>query len=283
MSGNWDTYLRQIDGRPASILVDLELAKGAPHTAFPYLAHIRVSLHHPDERGLPRQEEYERLGALEDHLDRVLAAGDQAVYVGRSASAGRFDFFFYLRRDENWESRAGNAMASFPEYVWETGLHTDPAWENYIGFLFPDVYAMNDIQNRRALRELEEQGDAPELSREIEHWAVFPDEDQARSFVGVLRDSGFAVLSGTGLHERDNEAARPKAAESGAPLATHDSGKAAEPGGHAMPGNDCFVHFSRPDAPEDINALTSLLVELAGAYGGRYQGWTCAVVARNAL
>ena len=246
MSGNWDTYLCQVDGSPAAILVDLDLAKDAPDAAFPYMGYISVTLRSPDEQGLPKQEEYERLGEVEDALESVLTADAQAVYAGRSALDGHFDFFFYLRRGEHWGSRAGEVMAAFPEYVWESGCQDDPGWQSYTSFLFPDDYAMNGIQNRRALRELAEQGDDMQKSREIEHRAVFSSPESAEAFSLALRESDFTLLP-----DQQNS---------------------------DFPETWISVRFSRIDAPEDIDAVTYPLVELARTHNGAYQGWACPVV-----
>lgn len=249
MSGNWDTYFCRVDGNPASILVDLALADVAPLAAFPVMGYLSVGLRLPDEHGLPARDEYERLGALEDHLERVLTAGAEAVYAGRSATAGRFDCFFYLRDGEDWGTRAAGAMSCFPEYDWEAGAQNDASWQAYSEFLFPDAYAMHGIQNRRALGDLLEQGDDPEKSRDIEHWAVFAGEAEAGNFARAVREKGFAVLSA------------PSPAESG-----------------GAPEREFFVRFSRPDAPEGIDEISYPLLELALEHGGAYQGWACPVM-----
>ena len=245
MSDNWDSYFCEVDGNPAAILVDLDLAEAAPHAAFPYMGHISVKACFPDRRGLPGQEEYERLGELEDALERALTVDDQAVYVGRSAVDGHCDFFFYLRNGEHLGARAGAVMAAYPEYAWESGWQDDPGWQSYRSFLFPDDYALNGIQNRRALRELAEQGDDAQKSRTIEHWAVFDSPEAAVAFSRAVREEGFRPLP----DERNPD----------------------------LPEHLIGVCFSRPDAPEDIDAVTYPLVALALAHNGVYHGWACPV------
>ena len=330
MSGNWDTYICQVDDAPASILVDLDLARTVPHEQYPFLGHISIPLQTPDKHGLPRQDEYERLGVLEDGLEIALTRSEQAVYAGRCASGGYFDFFYYLRTPENWERRVRDAMAGLPDYRWAAGTQNDPDWEVYICFLFPDKYAMNGIQNRRALRELEEQGDGLGKSRVIEHWATFPDEPSALAFSTGLEERGFSIRRDL-LPEPESSPARPTAGHSGSnshfleadqaqtrvpPAPAGDLQTLAQrnvgdrplgdqtveplPGGVSHPdplfgargqpayrpeirptirNNEAIlVYFSRPDAPEDIDAVTFSLVELAASHGGVYQGWGSPVV-----
>ncbi len=252
MSGDWDSYFCHIDGKPASIFVDLSLADAAPLTAFPFMAYLSVTLQQPDEHGLPVQEEYERLCALEERLEGALTANAQAVYAGSATRAGRCDFFFYLRSEEGWGTRAVETLSLFPEYACETGTQCDPAWETYRCFLFPDSYALHGIQNRRALEKLREQGDDLEQSREIEHWALFFEEGAAGAFIQAIRDRDFALLSGPVPAPIPEDSVIP-------------------------PETEFSVRFSRPDAPEGIDELICPLIELALAHGGAYQGWACPV------
>ena len=305
MSGNWDTYICQVDDAPASILVDLDLARTVPHDRFPFLGHIGISLQSPDAYGLPRQEEYERLGVLEDGLEAALTRSKHVVYAGRCASGGYFDFFYYLQTPENWTGRVRDAMAGLPEYTWAAGTQNDPDWEVYICFLFPDKYAMNGIQNRRALRELEEQGDGLEENRVIEHWATFPDEPSALAFSTGLEERGFSIRRDS-LPEPESGPAHPAAGHLDgnshfveadkvpvwAPPAPAGNRPSLDPAfgdreppearPEIRPGSRnaeaILVYFSRPDAPEDIDAVTFSLVELAESHGGIYQGWASPVV-----
>ncbi len=96
-SGNWDSYLCTIDGKPASILVDLSLMDAAPMPDFPLLGHVGLAVAEPDAWGFPGEEEYGRLSALEDALTGGLLPDACCVYAGRSMSGGRFGCFFYLR------------------------------------------------------------------------------------------------------------------------------------------------------------------------------------------
>jgi len=249
MNGNWDSYLCEIDGKPAVILVDLDLARGAPNSAFPYMARISVKVRFPDEHGLPKQEEHERLGELEDALERALTTDEQAIYAGRSAVDGHCDFFFYLRSGEHLGAQAETVMAAYSEYAWESGGQDDPEWQHYRSFIFPDAYALTGIQNWRALRELAERSDDAQKSRTIEHWAVFNSPEAAAAFRLAIQEEGFSPLPG----------------EKNPYLPEH------------LPEHLTVVCFSRPDTPENIDAVTYPLVALAQAQSGVYQGWACPV------
>lgn len=293
MRGNWDSYLCRIDGNLASMLVDLELAETSPQRDFPYMAYISAGIKTPDTDGLPLQEEYERLGQLEDHLEKELTGAAQGIYAGRAACDGLFTLFFYIKDNSAWNERAAAAMAAFAEYEWESGSHSDPQWENYHVFLFPDEYAMNGMQNRRALNELRNQGDDTEKSREIEHWAVFLARSDAEAFALEITNHGFSVLPGLKPVSTD----RPEVNGHAPAAGLERSSLAPEPGAggrpeaapvsplpvsgdrpDSPPAEGFAVHFTRPDAPEAIDEITYALIELAHASQGNYQGWACTVM-----
>lgn len=49
-------------------------------------------------------------------------------------------------------------------------MSSDPDWEEYLDFLYPDEYSYQCIQNRRVVMSLEENGNDPEILREVDHW-----------------------------------------------------------------------------------------------------------------
>ena len=53
MTANWDSYLCAIDGKPASILVDLSLWDAAPMAGYPLLGHAGFEVAAPDAWGFP--------------------------------------------------------------------------------------------------------------------------------------------------------------------------------------------------------------------------------------
>lgn len=259
MTDNWDSYFCHVDGKPASILVNLALAARAPLAACPVLGYVSVALREPDELGFPGDREYAALGELEDRLEEALAVNGQALYAGRCAVDGRFDCFFYLRDAAGWNSRVALAMTSFPEYTFEAGAYDDPEWESYRYFLFPGEYDMLAIQNRRVRQALEERGYDPAVSRMISHWAEFPDAGSADSFSRAAQDLGFSPGSAefvTGDEEGDGVRAFARESLSAAPRGMYR------------------LLFSRPDAPSDLDAAVFSLADLAREYGGQYQGWS---------
>ena len=262
MTDNWDSYFCHVEGKPASILVNLGAAAEAPLAAFPVLGYVSVSLLEPDGHGFPDDREYATLGDLEDRLVHAVSGEGQGMYVGRCAVDGRFDCFFYLREASGWGDQVARAMEAFPGYSFEAGAQEDPNWASYRQFLFPAENDLLVIQNRRACRALEDAGNDPGLSRIVAHWARFSSSGAAENFSLAVRGRGFSsgepeYVSGAELDGEGSE---------------DGSSSVFPPGFEAHPGAYRLC-FSRPDAPLELDEIVFSLADLAREHGGHYEGW----------
>ena len=131
MSDDWNSYLQLVEGRLASILVDMGIAQEAPIARYPTMAYLRLSMRRPRPDGLSSQEEFDDLGALEDELTQAAQHTGKAVHVGCSTTSGIRDFVFYCR-DSSIEAVLRDAMARWPSYTFETGSRPDPEWPDLI-------------------------------------------------------------------------------------------------------------------------------------------------------
>ncbi len=261
MSDNWDAYFCEVEGSPASILVDLGMVEQAPLPGLSCMGYVAVDLKDPDENGFVRRKEYGALAALEDSLVEGIGAGRgirpgaegdvdpagecSAVYVGRCISAGRCEFFFYLASTDGWERRVDAALGPLPSYPWETGAHEDPDWGVYLDFLYPSEPDLLFIQNRRLCARLRDQGDDLSKERGIEHHAGFATEEGRAAFCAAARAAGFAPEFPESAEEDPEPVFR--------------------------------VLLRRADSPDSIDEVTLFLAELAEEHQGAYFGW-CAPV-----
>lgn len=265
MTENWDVYFCTVDDRPASILVNLGCGEFAPMPGYPFMGYISLEVREPDENGFPGPGEFDELNALEDGLEAALSAGEKTVYVGRCATDGRLDFFYYLQSGEGWIDSVADFMDASSGHVWDAGSAPDQEWSCYLEFLFPGERDMLAIQNRRACQRLRKSGDDTARARAIDHWLAFADEAAAAAFSAAAGERGYQV-------ERVQNAPGQEGAEDGA-----------EDGAQA-PGRSFFVHglrLSRTDAPDDIDAVSFTLAELAEESGGRYRGWSSPVTPKD--
>lgn len=237
---DFDVYMSELDGAPASFLVDLAARSSSPVESHPLLLTVRVPmlLERPD--GLRHHDELAALGAIEDRVVERLADRD-AIYVGHVVHRGVTTLYLYLPTEHGKaEGDVLAALAPLPEgYEVTASIDADPAWKQAAA-LSPDALAEQTIWNRRLLRIFEERGDALDIAREVDHMAYFRSRDAAESAALDLRAAGFRVDD---LHEGDD-------AEVG--LAFH---------------RDDVLAAGRPDE------FVAEIFEIIGRHGGRYDGW----------
>ena len=242
MSDDWDVYFTHVDGKPASMLLDLGLGPDAPIPGMSVMCYVTLEFRDPDENGMSKRSEYERLLAIEDALVPALTH-DTCMFVGRCTTGGQRDFFFYMDNAKGVEEKVESVMAAFEEYAWDMGLVEEPGWDTYLEFLYPDEQGMDTIWNNRVRRQLQENGDDMSVPRQIDHWLYFPSEQDRQAFKTEAEAEKFTVTL------LDPEADKPFG-----------------------------VLVQRDDAPDDIDDVTWPLRELAGAHGGIYDGWGCMAV-----
>lgn len=240
MSDDWDVYFTHVDGKPASILLDLDIE--APIPGMSVMAYITLDFREPDENGMSGRDEFDALVKIEDALVPALTH-ETSMFVGRCTTGGQRDFFFYMDNAKGVEEKVESVMDAFPEYTWDMGLVEEPGWDTYCEFLFPDEQGMDTIQNNRVRRQLAATGDNPALPREIDHFLAFPSAADRDAFATEIMAEGFRVT------QVDDNPEQPFA-----------------------------LLVQREDAPDAIDDVTWPLRELAGAHGGAYDGWGCSVV-----
>lgn len=237
MTGDWDSYLCEIDGKPGSVIVDLSLFDAPDMSQRTLLGRVAFKIDAPDAFGFPDAEEYKRLEEHEKNMTAALCKDLDCVYAGRVINAGTIQCFFYLE-----ESRADAWLARMREQKGATGscVDADPAWECYKNLLYPDDITLLEITNRRACEQLAELEVDTAQVRTIEHVAEFESEANAIAFSTAVINQDFITAD-------PRLAAENKAVYS--------------------------VRFSRPDAPDEIHGVTLSLDGLARQHSGTYRGW----------
>lgn len=250
MSDNWDFYFCNVNGKPASIFLDLGIRKSAPIAAKPTLLWVWVHLNQPRPDGFSDSAESDALSQIEDALSEGLASSLEATSVGRITGDGRREFYFYGPDGDSLQDVVKRALDGFPEYRWEAGAQNDPQWEHYLTVLYPADEERQMIENRRVLDALTNQGDTLDVPRQVDHWIHFPSQRRRKQFVKAVKALGYRVESESG---------------------PEDAGDKGHPFG---------IHIARTDHVDyqSINSVTLELFRLAREHEGDYDGWETAVM-----
>ena len=248
---NWDFFMCRIEGAPASIRTNLALIEVAPLEELTQRLQFCIKMKKPRPDGLSSNEEYPILCDIEDAIgEKAEATG--AVSAGVVKSEGFLELWFYTQNAEALAKTCEEALQAFEGYQSGYNIAEDPEWEDYFGFLYPDEFSYQTMQNRKVLMQLEKNGDKMEVPREIDHFIYFKEADQQQAFAKEAEAKGFKVRF------NDDEFVEDRKAE-----------------GKEYP---YMVEATREDSPLAIDDIVWDLLELASPFEGNYDGWGCANV-----
>ena len=248
---NWDFFMCRIEGAPASIRTNLALIEVAPLEGLTQRLQFYIKMQNPRPDGLSSNEEYPILCDIEDAIgEKAEATG--AVLAGVVRSEGFLELWFYTQNAKTLAKTCEEALQTFEGYQSGYNIAEDPEWEDYFGFLYPDEFSYQTMQNRKVLMQLEKNGDKMEVPREIDHFFYFKEAAQQQAFAKEAETKGFKVRF------NDDEFVEERKAE-----------------GKEYP---YMVEATREDSPLDIDDIVWDLLELASPFEGNYDGWGCANV-----
>lgn len=252
MAEDWKIYTMDMDGAPATCLIDIGLMETAPDPSRPVCHLLRVSFKDPGENGFGDQAERDALSEREDVVFEQVKRRTGAVVVASVRGGGQIDHWLYSSAEHS-EQLGDMLESAFPDHDVEVGAQEDPEWEQYLENLLPDEQGWQEIGNSGVVAAMARSGDPLVIPRPVEHLAFFKEESDARMFAGAMEAEGFEV---TGIEQADEETAETEGEE--APW---------------------LVDFTRvqPVSLAEINAVTGWLVGKAREHGGEYDGWQAEV------
>ncbi len=247
MQEYWELYMKNLEGKPASILFNagISIEIEAIKYIYPQIAFVKVKLKEPNERGLLSQNEEPEIAYLEDKLEASLIKYRIGKYVGRIFSDGYVTFLYYLQFTYNWQDFLNFALDEFTSYEISSGFQEDEEWNYYQKLLYPTPRAWQIIQNHKVCDQLKAKEDTLEVPRAIEHKLFLGDNTDKEALIEVLTQEGFGIMD-----EIENE--------------------------EGVKG----FSFYRIDKPfyTDMDELTLHLIDLLESHGASYDGWETSVV-----
>lgn len=195
-TGNWETYVMEIDKRPVSVVVDLAYGSSPAAKVKPNVMIVSVNLFTEHNNGMPSGTEARKLDSIENKLVQALGDKLNAAYAGRYTQNGKRDYYFYSADTLNYRQYVLNAAGLYAFGRCKMMAKADAKLENYFSVLYPSEKEMQRIYNRRMLDRLAEAGDLVTAPRKIDHFLFFKTEQERKKFVRVVQDNGFTVENG---------------------------------------------------------------------------------------
>jgi len=242
MSDHWDIYFCEIEGKFASVVLDMDIWKEIEKSEYPHPMVLRIRIKNPGESGTPINEEAELINDLEDKINDESAGF--GFHVGRVTTDGMRDVFYYFSKPYELEKAAETYFLEHGYEIEVLHLEEENPWDFYFEYLYPDKYQIQHMGNRKVVDQLRESGDTFEDVRQVDHWVYFQSIEDKEYFDAKVKLLGFEI---------DSDA----------------------------PNDDkIYSHIYRSDYVDfhSINEVTDILVDLAGECHGEYDGWGTTVV-----
>lgn len=146
------------------------------------LARVDLTYKAPNANGLPTDEEFEPVKAIEDHI-AGFAKVSEDWYVGRATIAGQRLFYVYTSRNEHDWSEFLATLSKDTGYEIGLEYRNDPDHSGYHNDIYPTADDWQVIKDLRVLENLESHGDDGSEPRKVDHWVYFDDKASSVDFI----------------------------------------------------------------------------------------------------
>lgn len=201
MSDQWEYFPCQMGEHTAFIFFDHGIARQIDDIAVEQLCKIRVLFKQPKENGLPTNEEFDALVAIEDDIEAFMAE-HHGYYVGRITVDGARHFHCYIDLAEDDIRKFIANLREQHDYQLGYFVEQDSEKMAYWDELYPTKDDWQVISDIRVLDRLQEHGDNPQISRRVDHWIYFPEPGQRDAYCQWLESEGYHLQ---GMIEADED------------------------------------------------------------------------------
>lgn len=243
----FEYYTANLDRWPIEVGVDLTLHESAPIEGLQYRAHLRFNLNHPTADGLCCQEEAALLFAVEEEVLASLKEGSFS-YAALVTHRERRTMILYLREEPSEGHPILKAVKRVETHTSLLQMESDPEWQEYKEFLYPDEGFRHQIKDRRVLQEFERRGDDPARLHSLEPVFTGLDEESALTLRQALEAVGFMV------------------------------GDVSDVSQNGVANWSVVGKVKSPLALSILDDYRGIWMDLAAQHGGHYDGWSAEVL-----
>jgi len=186
VSENWEIYFSE----SSAIRLDLGLLEDRVYNDLSHTYILRVFFEQQYVSGFPTKETSTQLYKIEDEFATSWNM-DGLYMVGVRTTQGQREFIFMGENEIKWDLMCRKIMHRHKHLMYEVESIFFDEGEYYQNNLYPDIYGFNWIKNHNIIRNLEDQGEKFKEKRQIDFYAYFNEEANARIFESSLQASEF--------------------------------------------------------------------------------------------
>lgn len=241
LSEDWEFYVTMEDEKQLSIRLDLGVKSFLKHMSTLHTYLLEVTYDEQYDNGFPTKKATQKLHDIEDSLARVWKV-DKLYFVGILTGNGKRVFVFMSSEQVKWEKLCKRLMRRYKDILYTTDVILNDQGSYYLANLYPEEEGFHFIENRKICQTMSDQGERFEVARNIDFYAYFDQEIDAKAFYESIQDESF------GLSFVDISVIEPKKYQ---------------------------VYFAKEDIPtlENITMITRRLLPLCETYHGVFDSW----------
>ncbi|MFT4565280.1 MAG: hypothetical protein ACI9FN_000232 [Saprospiraceae bacterium] len=186
----WDTYQAIWEGKPGSVLVNMDWSRFAPAEDLTFLLVVETEVDSCNSNGFGSIQSSNQITKQNQSLDSLLSLYTYLESVGTFSHDCKIREYYYLRDTLGIAQRL--RIHSFDrDYSYE--VIEDKEWLGYLDFLYPDDFLIQTMINGRVIAQLVQQGDDVTKRRKVTHFAGFSSERNRKDFRSYIEGQGFFV------------------------------------------------------------------------------------------
>lgn len=246
LDAQWDTYQATWEGKPGTVVMNMDWQRYAPVAELPYLLVVETHVDTCNSFGYGDPSSLNQIDAQNEVVDSVLSLYTYIESVGTLSHDCRVSEYYYLNDTSGVRSLLDIVLVNSGSAI---SLIKDEEWIGYLDFLYPDAFLIQTMVNRKVIDQFVEAGDDTSLDREIKHFAGFSSEDSRKRYKSIVLSQGFTSIE----EGYDNNEILPYR-----------------------------LLFRRQDDLQllNISALTLKLTQEANKNYGSYDGWEAEIIPR---
>ncbi len=136
------------------------------------------------------QEEIEVFLEMKESIILILEKNSMVKYVGQRIIDSWVELYFYSLNSKNLQKSIIKYLSE-SSLQFESGVVRDTKWDFYTANLMPNELEYCFMESQKIINLLEEEGDNIDISREVEHYAMFETSTQKQRFIDSAIENGF--------------------------------------------------------------------------------------------
>lgn len=188
---HWDVYMADYDGKPGSVVVNMDAIKNMPYKGMPFVVVTGTTFTKCREDGMPEKNAFDDLYKISDKLDELIGEATMSKLLGSFTFECERLNYYYVADTLGLRAKLSNFYErEFKDLKFYINIKPDPNWEYYTDFLYPNVETRQVMENEKVFEQLKKEGDKSAQARKVDHWAYFASATDRSAFLKFAESLG---------------------------------------------------------------------------------------------